>query len=170
VVDITEFLLWVEMTALGEFMQTSAWAFPAAEVVHVIAIVLVYGVIAVVDLRLLGLAGTSRQYTKIAHESLHWVWIAFFAAVVTGVMMFATQPSNYFDNPWFLAKMTAIALAGLNMIILELVFARSANTWHETGIPLQARISGGISLTLWTFVVVAGRWIGFTIFGGPSFL
>lgn len=168
--DISEFLLWVEMTALGEFMQTSAWAFPAAEVVHVIAVVLVYGVIAVVDLRLLGVAGASRQYTNIAHESLHLVWIAFIVAVLTGLMMFATQPSNYAENPWFIAKMIAIALAGVNMIILELVFARSADSWHSTGIPQQARICGGISLTLWTFVVVAGRWIGFTIFGGPSFL
>ncbi|MBJ6987834.1 MULTISPECIES: DUF6644 family protein [unclassified Devosia] len=168
--DISEFLLWVEMTALGEFMQTSAWAFPAAEVVHVIAVVLVYGVIAVVDLRLLGLAGTSRQYTKIAHESLHLVWIAFGCAVLTGLMMFATQPSNYFENPWFIAKMSAILLAGVNMLVLEFVFARSASEWHLTGIPQPARISGGISLTLWTIVVVAGRWIGFTIFGGPSFL
>jgi hypothetical protein len=168
-VDLTEVLTWLELTPVGELMQTSDWAFPTAEVVHVVAIVIVYGFIAIVDLRLLGLAGASRRYTQLAAEALHLVWIAFVVAVTTGFLMFITQPTQYVANPWFVAKMIFILLAGVNMIIMEAVIARTSARWHEQGIPLAAKLAGGLSLTFWTVVVVCGRWIGFTMLG-PAFL
>lgn len=167
--DFSEFLLWLELSPLGELMQTSGWAFPAAEVIHVIAVVIVYGFIAIVDLRLLGLAGKSRRYTQLASETLHWVWVAFAAALVTGLLMFVTQPSQYVANPWFVSKMIFILLAGVNMLVMELILARGSNRWHETGVPNAARLAGGLSLAFWTAVVVCGRWIGFTMLG-PAFL
>ena len=167
--DLSELLLWLELTPVGELMQTSDWAFPAAEVIHVIAIVTVYGFIAIVDLRLLGLAGTSRRYTQLARDMLHWVWVAFVVAVATGLLMFITQPSQYLANPWFIAKMIFIAFAGLNMLVMEFVIARDAGNWHETGIPRAAQLAGGLSLTFWTVVVFCGRWIGFAMLG-PDFL
>jgi hypothetical protein len=169
--DLAAIYQWLGTTALGEFMQTSDWAFPAVEVIHVIAVVLVYGVIAVVDLRLIGLAGRSRRYAHLAAESLHLVWVAFGFAVVTGLLMFTTQPVQYAANPWFVAKMVFIMLAGLNMVILELVVARRSHEWGNPGkpIPIQARLAGGLSLTFWTVVVICGRWIGFTMFAMPAF-
>ena len=167
--DFSELLLWLELTPVGEFMQTSDWAFPTAEVIHVIAIVIVYGFIAIVDLRLLDLAGRSRRYAHLAQETLHWVWFAFALAVVTGFLMFLTQPSQYVGNAWFVAKMVFIMLAGVNMLVMEFLISRDADSWHETGIPAAARLAGGLSLAFWTTVVICGRWIGFTMLG-PAFL
>ena len=167
--DFSELLLLLELNPVAEFMQTSDWPFPAAEVVHVIAIVTVYGFIAIVDLRLLGLAGASRRYTQLATDALHFVWIAFVVAVVTGFLMFITQPTQYVANPWFVAKMVFILLAGVNMIIMEVIVARTSAQWHDRGIPWAAKLAGGLSLSFWTVVVVCGRWIGFTMLG-PAFL
>lgn len=166
--DFTAPLTWLEYSPVGELMQTSDWAFPTTEVIHVIAVVVVYGFIAIVDLRLLGLAGRSRRYAQLAAETLHWVWAAFALAVATGLLMFVTQPTQYIANPWFVAKMIFIILAGVNMIIMELFVAREAHTWQERGIPQAAQIAGGVSLTFWTLVIVCGRWIGFTMLG-PNF-
>lgn len=167
--DFTEILTWLELTPVGELMQTSDWAFPAAEVIHVLAVVIVYGFIAIVDLRLLGLAGKARRYTQLAEEALHLVWVAFACAVITGFLMFITQPTQYLANPWFVSKMIFILLAGINMVIMELVIARRSHSWHADGIPIGARLAGGLSLSFWTVVVVCGRWIGFTMLG-PAFL
>lgn len=160
---------WLGTTRISEFMQTSEWAFPAVEVVHVIAIVLVYGVIAIVDLRLLGLAGRSRRYADLAAESLHIVWIAFGLAIVTGLLMFVAQPGAYSDNPYFLAKMAFIVLAGINMLVMEFGISRTRHQWGPgvQGIPTPARFVGAISLTFWTVVIFCGRWIGFTMFTVP---
>jgi len=167
--NIYPLLDWLELTPLAEFIQTSAWAFPAIEVVHVLSIVIVYGVIAVVDLRLLGVAGAARRYGDLARDSLHWVWIAFVVAVISGGLMFMTQANAYFNNPWFLTKMVFILLAGVNMLIMEFVVSRDRENWDTTpgGIPLMARVAGLLSLTFWTVVVVCGRWIGFTMFSLP---
>lgn len=162
--DFTEFLLSIEMSPLGEFMQISAWAFPVVEIIHVVAIVTVYGFIAIVDLRLLGLASISRRYVQLAQETLRWVWIAFTLALVTGLLMFVAQPVQYVGNNWFIAKMIFILLAGVNMLIMEFAISRTADDWHETGIPPAARFAGGLSLTFWTLVVICGRWIGYTMF------
>lgn len=169
--DITALLTWVENTDLALFIQTSSWAFPAIEVVHVIAVVLVYGVIGVIDLRLLGVAGTSRRYAALAQESLHWVWVAFAVAVASGGLMFISQATAYADNAPFLTKMVFIVLAGLNMLVMEFVISRERHQWGtgKGSIPIAARVAGLLSLSFWTVVVVCGRWIGFTMFSIPSF-
>ncbi|HWK64086.1 MAG TPA: DUF6644 family protein [Rhizobiaceae bacterium] len=167
--DIWTILSSLETTRIGEFIQLSDWAFPAVEVVHVIAIVLVYGVIAIVDLRLLGLAGRTRRYADLAADSLQLVWIAFALAVVTGTLMFMAQATAYAKNPFFLTKMVFIALAGINMLVMEFVISRTRHEWGDgqRGIPVAARIAGALSLSFWTVVVVCGRWIGFTMFNAP---
>ncbi len=167
--DVNAALNWLETTAIAEFIQTSDWAFPAAEVVHVMAIVLVYGVIAIVDLRLLGLAGRSRRYAELADDSLHWVWGAFAVAVISGVLMFMSQASEYAANFYFLTKMVFMVLAGVNMLIMEFYTSRNRHEWGTGagGIPMAARVAGALSLTFWTVVVVCGRWIGFTMLALP---
>lgn len=167
--NLEPLLTWLEETRIAEFVQTSEWAFPAIEVVHVIAIVLVYGVIAIVDLRLLGLAGRSRRYADLASDSLHLVWIAFALAVATGSMMFVAQANAYAANPFFVAKMVFIVLAGINMLIMEFAISRTRHEWGEgvRGMPVTARMAGAFSLTFWTAVLICGRWIGFTMFAIP---
>lgn len=162
---------WFEATPVAVLMQTTAWAFPAVEVVHVMAIVLVYGIIAIVDLRLIGLAGHSRRYAELADEALHWVWLAFIVAVITGTLMFVSQANAYWDNWYFRTKLVFIVFAGINMLIMEFVFSRRRDEWG-TGpgsVPFHARLAGTLSLTFWTVVLVCGRWIGFTMFAMPDF-
>jgi hypothetical protein len=46
---------WLQASSLAVFIHKTAWAFTTIELVHVFAISLVIGTIAIVDLRLLGL-------------------------------------------------------------------------------------------------------------------
>ncbi|MCB1331617.1 MAG: hypothetical protein KDK28_20105 [Maritimibacter sp.] len=164
------FLDWIETTRVALFIQTSSWAFPAIEVIHVIAVVLVFGTIAVVDLRLLGLASTRRPYLGVAGDGLRVVWIAFAVAVVTGLLMFSTQAGSYFENTYFRIKMLALLAAGVNMMVMEVVTSRDVARWGattEVALPTAARAAGLLSLAFWTIVVVCGRWIGFTMFSMP---
>jgi hypothetical protein len=60
--------------------------------------------------------------------------------------------------------MAVIVLAGINMLIFELITVRSVQKWNlDPKPPLPARLAGGISLTCWVLVVVFGRWTGFTV-------
>ena len=51
-----EFLTWLQETSVAQYIRESEWAFPTIESLHVIALTMVFGTIAVVDLRLCGVA------------------------------------------------------------------------------------------------------------------
>jgi hypothetical protein len=154
-------------TGLAAQIRENEFAFPCIETVHVLAITLVVGSIAVLDLRLLGWASRDRAVSRLSAEVLPVTWSAFAVAVLSGSLMFASNAPKYLDNPFFRTKLALLALAGLNMLVFQFVVGRSLAAWDGAAVPPRAaRIAGGLSLTLWTLVVAAGRWIGFTMLAG----
>jgi hypothetical protein len=150
--------------ALAEWISSSELAFPWLESIHVLAIALVLGSIAVVDLRLLGLASVGRPVTVLIRQILPVTWIAFVVAVVTGGAMFLSNAMEYAKNFSFQMKMLLLLLAGLNMLCFHLVTYRSVGHWNESRrTPMGARFAGGFSVLVWVGIVAFGRWIGFTI-------
>jgi hypothetical protein len=150
-------------SSLGEFMAANPAAFPAVETLHVLAITTVIGLIAIVDLRLIGLAAASYPVTRLTRDLLPATWIAFAIAVVTGALLFTSQPVLYVGNTAFRLKMLLIAAAGINMLVFHRITMRDIAAWDISGpVPGAVRFAGGFSLLLWIFVVAFGRWIGFT--------
>jgi hypothetical protein len=160
--DFDPVLRWLESTDIAQFIQVSDWAFPAIESVHVIAIALVVGTIAIADLRLIGIASRARAVTEVLADSLKCVWIAFGIAVASGSLLFVSAAHSYAHNLPFQAKMLLMALAGVNMLVFETIIVRDAAMWRSGRPPLAARICGLLSLTFWIAIVAFGRWIGFT--------
>jgi hypothetical protein len=157
-------LTWLEKTSLAQFIHESKWAFTTIEVVHVIAISLVIGSIAIVDFRLLGLASTKRPFTQLARAVLPCTWAAFALAAIAGSLLFISQATAYFMTTTFWIKMSIMALAGINMLVFEFITVRGVQEWDlKPTPPLQARLAGGISFTCWVLVFIFGRWTGFTV-------
>src|SRR5688572_12906319 len=144
-------------------MRGSLKALPIIESVHVMAIATVYGTILIVDLRLLGYRDTTRPFTRVFSEILHWTWIAFAIAVVTGVLLFIPNASTYVVNKAFWFKMAALLCAGLNMAVFEFTTFKTVAKWDvNRPVPLAGRVMGALSILIWTSVIFFGRWIGFT--------
>jgi uncharacterized membrane protein len=155
---------WLQATSLALFIHQTKWAFTTIEVIHVIAISLVIGTIAIVDLRLLGVTSNKRPFTDVSREILPWTWAAFALAALTGSLMFISQATEYFANPTFWKKMMVMAIAGINMIIFELLTVRGVQEWNlKPSPPLAAKLAGGISIACWALIFVLGRWTGFTV-------
>jgi hypothetical protein len=151
---------------LAAAIRGSLYAFPLIEATHVIAITLVFGTIAVVDLRLLGVASGHRPFTRLAPEILKWTWMAFALAVVTGGLMFISNAVVYFANTPFRIKMCLMLLAGLNMGVFQVLTHKSVHLWDDRkSAPTAGRIAAILSLCLWIGVICAGRVIGFTLTG-----
>jgi hypothetical protein len=161
--SITGLLRSLEATALAAFIKESPWAFPTIESFHVIAAALVVGTIAIVDLRLLGLASPGRAFTELSRDVLPWTWGAFALAALTGVLMFISQPAGYFDNTAFRLKLLLLVCAGANMLVFHCVTQRGVAKWDRTVVPAAGRIAGALSLAFWIAVVFFGRQIGFTM-------
>jgi hypothetical protein len=162
-VDLTPIVEAAQSSALSEWMRTSLKAVAIINAFHVLSIVTVFGTIFIVDLRLLGIPNVRRSFMRMHDELLRWTWGAFGIAAVTGVLLFMVNAVTYHRNTAFWLKMGAIVLAGINMIVFELVTAKSAASWDKDAIPpTTARVAAALSIVLWLAVIVFGRWIGFT--------
>lgn len=151
-------------TSIATAIREGETAFPWVECVHVLALTLVIGSIAIVDLRLLGLASRDRGVAQTTASVLPVTWTAFGFAVASGGLLFASNATTYAHNFYFQVKMALIALAGINMAVYHLFLNRGADTWQTPALtPLRARVVGGLSLCLWIAIAAFGRWIGFTI-------
>jgi len=161
--DILEWVTQLENSGLGEWLRGTVRAVPVINALHVIGLVLVFGTISVVDLRLLGIPSTRRSFKLLAGELLKWTWLAFALSVVTGLLMFTANATTFYHNTQFRIKMVLLVLAGLNMLIFELITVRSVHQWDkDKPVPLSGKVAGILSLVLWMGVIVFGRWIGYT--------
>jgi uncharacterized membrane protein len=158
--------LWqaLEASSLGLAISGGEWGFPLIETAHVIALVTVFGSIAFMDLRMLGLVSRNSAVTAISRETLPFTWGAFAIAAITGLLMFVSKATSYMVNPWFLAKMALIVIAGLNMVLFHFITWKTIKDWDTAVvIPTAVKLAGGLSLTFWVLILFFGRMIGFTL-------
>ncbi len=161
--DVVAFLRSLESSGLATWLRGSLYAFPLIESFHVIGLTMVFGTIAVIDLRLLGLASTGRPFGTLASEILKWTWAAFGLTATTGALMFSTNPVAYYQNLQFRFKMSLLVLSGINVLIFNLTAGRSVRRWDtDKAAPLSGKLAGVFSLLLWIGVIFLGRWVGFT--------
>jgi hypothetical protein len=85
--------------------------------------------------------------------------IGFGINLVTGTMFLFSDPFRYYSNLAFRLKMLVILLAGLNAIWFK--FAVHADILSDTATDprLLVRWIAGLSMLLWTTVIVLGRMI-----------
>lgn len=158
---------WLYATPLATLLRENELLFPWVEGLHVLAITLVFGSISIVDLRLIGFASRERSVDQLGGSVLPVTWIAFTVAVISGSLLFASNAPGYAHNLYFRCKLVLIAVAGINMVIFQLVLNPNANRNAAADvIPLSDRIVGALSIGLWMAVIACGRWIGFTMIGG----
>jgi hypothetical protein len=155
-------------TSIATAIREGESLFPWIECVHVLALTLVIGSIAIVDLRLIGWASRDRGVVQTTASVLPVTWTAFGFAALTGGLLFASNATTYAHNFYFQIKMALIAVAGINMAVYHLFLHKGADAWHTPAVtPVRARVIGYVSLSLWIAIAAFGRWIGFTI-NGPS--
>ncbi len=116
-------------------LDTVEWAFPVIESIHIFGMALLVGTVA---------AGVVRR--KPPAELRRWTHAALGLMIITGPLLFSTDPPRYLANPAFRFKMGVLAAA----ILVQFTLLRS---------PRWSRPAAGLSLVLWITVVVAARWI-----------
>jgi hypothetical protein len=167
--DFTAFSKSLESTALASGIRDSLLWFPLLEALHVMALVLVFGSIVVVDLRALGLASRSRLFSRVAADTLRWTWLGFAAACITGGLMFSTNAQVYAANRYFQVKMLLLLLAGLNMLLFQFTAGRRVAQWDAApSAPGIGKWAAAVSLALWLSIICMGRLIGFATTGAAS--
>lgn len=147
---------------LSQSLRESLYLFPVLDVIHVLSLLLMVGSVAVVDLRLLGLALRQVSITRLSAQVLPFTWLGAVLTFSSGLLLFLPQASKIYTNPALLTKLVLLLLAGLNILVWHLLQARHRQAWDaRISPPWQARLAGATSLVLWCAVIVSGRLIAF---------
>ncbi|MDP3738811.1 MAG: hypothetical protein Q8R02_15560 [Hyphomonadaceae bacterium] len=162
--DFTGLLTALKETPFAIALREGDTLFPWTESIHVLSITVVVGMISIVDLRLLGVIAHKKEIRSLMGQVLPLTWGAFVVALISGFLMFSTNPFGYVENWPFLIKIGLLAVAGANVAAFHLITSRKLHLWDEgQPTPPTAKLAGATSLGLWIAIVVFGRFIGFTL-------
>jgi hypothetical protein len=152
---------WLTRIGLHAIVDHYGWIVPACQTVHFFGLALLMGFVALFDLRMLGVGkGLAMVHLN---RFLPLAMVGFAINVVTGIILYAGDPSMFGHNVAFGFKMLFILLAGVNV----LVFYVTGNARKVEALgpgddaPLVARAIGGASLFLWVGVMFWGRMLPF---------
>lgn len=145
-------------TALSGFIMTNAYLFPFLEMAHFVGLCLLFGSLLIVDLRVMGFA----KSVPLQRVDLfvRFALIGFAINLASGVLFVIGDSDRYLVNVAFWTKMVLIALAGLNTAY----FVRQIKPQMDQGLLSEnlkkgAPLVAWLSLTLWTCVIILGRFI-----------
>jgi hypothetical protein len=142
----------VPFAPLG-WVSSSAWAYPALEVVHIVGIALLLGNLVLLELRVFGLQ-PALPVQPLARLALTLSLVGFGLIAASGLLMFASSPAELLASRAFTLKLSLVALAGLN-----------AAAFHARGglerLDGTARAQTALSLGLWLAAIICGRWIAY---------
>jgi hypothetical protein len=159
-VNIDPFLLWLESTALSQWVvgSPSLFAFPGILAAHAIGMGFAVGICLALDLRVLGVVpgiqlSEMRKFVPI-------VWVGFWINAISGVLLLVGYPTKALTNPVFYLKLLLIAVG---LALFRRIGQRVFHDTSEERPPLAAlnRLAV-ISLVCWVGAITAGRFLAYT--------
>ena len=140
------------------FVTERTWVWPASETLHFIGMWLLFGVVLLVNLRMLGLI------KGVGYASMHRILplgvLGFGLNMVTGMLFFISAPSYYTQNVSFHLKVLLIVIAGVNVIYFT-VFDETWSLRAEDNAPLRAKVIAVSTIAVWIGVIYFGRMLPF---------
>jgi hypothetical protein len=135
-------------------LNSSPLSFPILECFHIVGFAFSIGTIALVDFRLLGWGMRRESPAQIAKDTFFWTLGGLIVMVLSGLMLFSSDPDNYYLNWAFDIKMFFLVLA----IIFNYTIHRKTVVAEA---PAGGKLVACVSLGLWMCVIFGGIFIGF---------
>lgn len=162
---IDGFLEWLGATPWSVALLESYYAWPLLESSHVLLLALFVGTAVMMDLRLVGVAFRGVPASAFLDRMLPWTRAGFALLVLTGLLLFYSNPVTYYHNLFFRIKVVLLVIGGLNVWYFHGRTHRSIAEWDDRLPPPRAvRTAGLVSLMVWTAVVFSGRMIAYNWF------
>jgi hypothetical protein len=160
---VKHFAEWLSTTSPSLFLQEhNTWAIPAIQSIHIVGIALVMGSVLMIDLRILGWAGSDLTLQQTSRRFGPWLTASLWLLLATGVLMVIGEPVRELVTFSFWLKMTLVAIGAIVAAIFRISLRRHERQWEETLVH-RSSIKGLAVLTffVWTVVIVLGRFIAY---------
>ena len=158
-----DFALWLSTTAPSLFIQEhNAWAIPTIQSVHIVGIAFVMGSVLMIDLRILGWAGTDQTLRQTADRFGPWLTGSLWLLLITGILMVIGEPARELVSFSFWLKMALVAIGAAVAIVFLASVRRDEQRWEGALIHRPSiRTLAIVTFIVWACVIVLGRLIGY---------
>jgi uncharacterized membrane protein len=148
---------WPRIAAAGAaLVLDNPWVWPICEVFHFVGLCLLFGVVLLVNLRLLGFV-RGVAFADV-NRLLPWAMVGLGINIVTGMLFFLAAPEQYTQNTAFVWKMGVLLIAGVTLLYPTMRDQAGEST-PEDRAPLTGRIIAAGSICLWIGVIFLGRFL-----------
>ncbi len=148
---------WLEGLQVSGWLSTSTYVGPLINVFHLLALVILFGSLLIVDVRLLGRGMTQQPVAKVARDARPWLIGALTCMLLTGIPQVLSIPIREYHSPFFWMKMRLLLVA----LIFTFTLRHKVTMADEARVgPVWGKVVGIVSIGLWTWVAVEGRLIG----------
>lgn len=141
---------WLEHNALANAMENIGFLAISVSIVHYLGFFVGVGTNVIVDLRLLGLAGTNRNVTQFTEPLLPWAWTGLGLAILTGFLQFMPDATTILQIDWFYAKLAVIVAGVLALLFIQF----NVRKWDQSISP-AARLIALASLLIWIAAILS---------------
>jgi hypothetical protein len=165
---LTSIKIWLDL--LQEWpssiaIRESIYGYTALLSLHVLSMCLFFGLVMMMDLRLMGAGNMRTPFSQLQRRLFPWQMLGMVVSAVTGAMLIYGQPSRFYSNIFFWVKMMMMVAAAVNALAFHQSEYHTVSLWDAGGAPpVSAKLSGVLSIALWAGVVVAGRLIAYNWF------
>ena len=147
---------WINNLAVSRYINESAWIYPLVQAFHLLALVVFFGSLLIVDVRLLGGGLTQQPVSRVAKDARPWlVWSLIFL-LITGIPQLMSNASREYYSEYFWFKMYVLAVA--------VVFTFTIRQWiaqrEDAQIGAAGKLVALVSIALWLGVAIPARLIG----------
>ncbi len=157
--------MWLDTHAWSTGLHESYYMYNWIETTHVLTLMVFLGMLAVIDLRMLGLALTGVPASTIARRLDIPMVLGFSIMVMTGLLLYYAIPVRTTQSIWFRIKVVLLIAAGINALLFRNAMNRSVDSWDTDPVPpRRIRYGAALSLSLWIGVIATGRMIAYDWF------
>lgn len=150
---------WVEAGAVAHALRGSGTLYMLVNAGHILGIGLLLGAILPLDARIVGIV-RGPDLSVIGPFLSRAAGFGLTLAIVTGMVLWSVDATDYLGNPAFLWKMGALGCGALVVLIQHASGGwRKAVTSGKAG--TGTKVLAVCSLCIWIATLLAGRWIGF---------
>ncbi len=142
----------LEQTGWVKTLGETGWMYASISVIHYLTMFWFIGSMAVVDLRVMGLAARKRNLTELAEQIYPWAWTGMALAIISGFFMFATAAGDWAPDPVFHVKLLLIGISIALAVAVQVMVPKWAALPE---IPTWAKILALVALLFWIGTILS---------------
>jgi len=160
------FAEWLSLTpANAIFSDTNEfWTWliiPVSQCIHIVCVAIVMMSVGLLNMRLLGVAGTRQSFAQLSADLMPWFWTGLIVLFLTGTVQTIAEPGRELLNIGFKTKMVLLSVTVLITMFYERSVKRDPNYWSSPAHRNLANVLATVSLVLWIGIASAGRMIAY---------